>query len=145
LLPTECALLERYRKLPESARCLSVRLANRRRTVFRYSRLQYREIPALATAIETLADAGLVATDPVQLLGNKLSWLDEFTQAELIELFGHGLESCPLSKAELLKTIPQTLPVFANSISDPAPAAYSTHPQRLSTASSLLTLNGLTR
>ena len=105
LLPTESALIERYRNLPESARCLFVRLANRRRSVLRHSRLQYPEIPDLTLAIKTLETANLITTDPQHLCEDLLGWLREYTKPELMRLFTLDLKSGQLNKAECLDLI----------------------------------------
>ncbi|MEZ5590339.1 MAG: VRR-NUC domain-containing protein [Gammaproteobacteria bacterium] len=100
-------MIARFRALPEPARCLFVRLANRRRSLFRSSRLNYPEIPALSQALTVLEAADLVTRQTEQLLTDQLGWLDAFTRTELLQLFSDQVISRRLSKAELLEHIPR--------------------------------------
>ena len=79
-----------------------MRLANRRRSVFRISRLDYPEIPDLVAAIAALAAAGLVTLKPERLLEDTLGWLDCFTQPELAGLFPGP---CRQNKADFMDAI----------------------------------------
>ena len=87
LLSREITLIAHYRSLTEPARCLFVRLANRRRSLFRLKRLEYNEIPDLDAAITELETTEFVTRQPQGLLEDKLGWLDCFTLAELRDLF----------------------------------------------------------
>ncbi|MCB1809889.1 MAG: hypothetical protein KDJ99_33390, partial [Candidatus Competibacteraceae bacterium] len=100
-------MITRFRTLPEPARCLFVRLANRRRSLFRSSRLHYPEIPDLCQSLTVLEAADLVTRQAEQLLTDQLGWLDAFTRTELLQLFSDQVISRRLSKAELLEHIPR--------------------------------------
>lgn len=76
----------RFRGLPETARCLYVRLANRRGRYFRIRRLCYPELGDLAGSLARLEQVGLVAPvagDEVAGIGELLAL---FTRGELLEL-----------------------------------------------------------
>lgn len=61
LLPEELAQMRCFEALPQSARCLFVRLALRRGPVFRVSRLHYAEIGDIDSAAALLIDSGLAS------------------------------------------------------------------------------------
>ena len=84
-----------------------MRLANRRRSLFRSSRLHYPEIPDLCQSLTVLEAADLVTRQAEQLLTDQLGWLDAFTRTELLQLFSDQVISRRLSKAELLEHIPR--------------------------------------
>lgn len=106
LQPDEQAFIQQFSQLSHDAKCLLVRLANRKPRYFRYSQLVYPEITDLDQALQTLLAKGLCVSEPrveeiEELLGI-------FRKAELLQLASKLESSQPaakltkLAKAELV-------------------------------------------
>lgn len=103
LHPAERALLARWRQLPEPAQCLYVRLVSRVGPWFRRSKLAYVEIGDIASALDELAEAHLLATS-ADLGLDELARL--FTVAEWRRAFAPDLPAAqPRTKPELLAAV----------------------------------------
>ena len=103
LLPQEALQMRRFEALPQTGRCLYVRLALRRGTVFRFHRLNYPEIGDLEQAVRSLEEgclAGVCHELDIDTLGRL------FTQAEIRQSYRRELAGVPAAnKAELLAAV----------------------------------------
>ena len=103
----EQQILARIRALPFDARCLYIRLVSRSGPWFRESKLDYREIPAICNALDTLLAEGL-ARETEQLGVAEAAGI--FTRAELQAACAARLPTGRFPrKADLLEAIEQQL------------------------------------
>ncbi|MEM7016153.1 MAG: VRR-NUC domain-containing protein [Pseudomonadota bacterium] len=102
LSANEAEFIDCFRALPEDARCLFVRLLNRKGIYFRANRLSYSEIQTLPNALETLINTGFVYL--VSEVATPTPILNLFTRKELGQ-FAHQQQLQPpphLKKNELI-------------------------------------------
>lgn len=96
--------LMRFNELSHQAQCLLVRLLSRKGHWFRSDKLDYKEIPQIAVALDQLEQAGMVAINPnisSQFLAQQL-----MTKPELLALF--ELSNKSLRKDQLIEQLPDT-------------------------------------
>ncbi|SDM20529.1 VRR-NUC domain-containing protein [Catalinimonas alkaloidigena] len=95
----EFLFLERFAALSEDARCLFVRMANRRGLFFRPDRFEYAEIDHLPDALAALLDAGFAERLHPDHAPDATELLCIFTRGELVDLIRCLLpEAAGLSK-----------------------------------------------
>jgi len=82
----ECAFIARFRALSENARCLFVRLTNRRHRFFRIDKLHYPEIDALADCVSELQAVRLLESIDQRHVAQAGEILSIFTKPELMQL-----------------------------------------------------------
>lgn len=99
LASTEVDFLERFAQLTENAKCLYIRLSNRRGTFFKWDTLRYDEIGDLVAPLYELSAAQLVGDLPE--VADDATWhalLALFTKAELLTIArALDKETAPLS------------------------------------------------
>lgn len=78
--------IEKFRLLPEDARCLFVRLTNRRGCFFRIDKLQYAEIKDIAAALDVLIQQGFFSLLSTAHERAVCEWLHIFGKAELLSM-----------------------------------------------------------
>lgn len=98
LSEAEQSFIARFSALPEDARCLFIRFANRRGVFFRVSRLSYPEIEALPAMLQLLQEKGFA--EPLQpahwLYAHDM--LNVFTKPELCRWYKPHLKEVAVSK-----------------------------------------------
>ncbi len=103
LSPAEKSFIKRYHKLPEDAKCLFVRLANRRGSFFRINKVQYAEIQNLQAALQLLIRSKYFTALCPNDREDIRYVLHTFTKPELILLCKPILEKQQLSQLRKLK------------------------------------------
>lgn len=94
--------MKQFFLLPEDARCLFVRLVNRRGCYFRVEKLQYMEIKDVEEALHVLVSQKFFSYLSVKHILDANGWLNIFTKAELISLIG-AIQKDLAKKAARLK------------------------------------------
>ncbi len=97
----ERAFLDRFPQLPQASRALLVRMVMRKGTLFRASKLLYREIGCPRQAAQALIEQGWIEPDPVLPLEQLFALLKK---SELAQAFGAAGAS-GLRKSELLESL----------------------------------------
>ena len=76
----------RFQQLPEAARCLFVRLSNRKGTYFRTAKLNYAEIPDLAAMLDVLCDQKFFSPLAPRHATDLAEILDVFPKVDLLPI-----------------------------------------------------------
>ena len=100
----ELKFIARFEEQSEDARCLYIRLANRRPVLFRTRKLNYPEIEDIDACLEQLEAAGLIGPPQTEQLSEPERLLALFTKAELIALLNLEIYA-KLRRSELIPII----------------------------------------
>lgn len=99
----EKRFIKQFFQLPEDARCLFVRLVNRRGCYFRVEKLQYDEIKDFNNALQLLINQKFFSCLSDKHAQDVTRWLNIFTKAEIVSCIGATQEEIKKQAGRLKK------------------------------------------